>query len=239
LRAADHRIYADRVKNPAPTLFTLGHSTRPLDEFAALLRAHGVGRVADVRSVPRSRHNPQFNKDVLGKYLRARRIGYRHMKELGGLRHPRKDSELNAGWRNASFRGYADYMQTAEFAAALEKLTAAAARTTTAILCAEAVPWRCHRSMIADALTARGWEVRHIMSPTSAPVHKLNPMARIRGGRVTYPSDARPASYKKAATSSVFTKASAGAAPRPEGARSAKANIAASAGKANSHAAAR
>ena len=153
----------------------------------SLLRAHGVGQVVDVRTVPRSRHNPQFNKDTLGKHLRARRINYRHMKELGGLRRARKDSALNAGWRNASFRGYADYMQTDEFAAGLTKLIGIAAKKPTAIMCAEAVPWRCHRSMIADALTAQGFAVRHIMSPTNARIHKLNPMAKIRGARVIYP----------------------------------------------------
>ena len=109
------------------------------------------------------------------------------MKELGGLRHARKDSLINAGWRNASFRGYADYMQTAEFDAGLKKLISIAAKKPTVILCAEAVPWRCHRSMIADALAARGFAVRHIMSATNARPHKLNPMARIRRGRVTYP----------------------------------------------------
>lgn len=169
----------------------MGHSTRSFADFASLLRAHGVERVVDVRTVPRSRHNPQFNKDTLGKSLRARLINYRHMKELGGLRRPRKDSELNAGWRNASFRGYADYMQTPEFAAALEKLIAVAKERPAAIMCAEAVPWRCHRSMIADALTVRGLEVRHIMSPTSARPHRLNPMAKVRGRRVTYPQSTK------------------------------------------------
>jgi hypothetical protein len=198
-------------KKPAPSLFTLGHSTRPLAEFTMLLRAHGVGRVADVRTVPRSRHNPQFNKEVLGKSLRARRIGYRHMKELGGLRRARKDSELNAGWRNASFRGYADYMQTPQFDAGLRKLMVLAAKKPTAIVCAEAVPWRCHRSMIADALTARGWTVRHIMSRTSARVHALNPMARKRRGRLIYPSGApRPASKRKPAAGRAFAAARAG-----------------------------
>ena len=179
--------YLVRIKKTGPALFTLGHSTRDLDEFTAMLRAHGVAQLVDVRTVPRSRHNPQFNKDVLGRSLRARRINYRHMNELGGLRHARKDSKLNAGWHNASFRGYADYMQTAEFEAGLSKLLAVAAKRPTAIMCAEAVPWRCHRSMIADALTARGVAVRHIMSPTNARLHKLNPMAKVNGTRVTYP----------------------------------------------------
>lgn len=176
------------MKTSSPVLYTLGHSTRSLDELAAILRAHGVRQVIDVRTVPRSRHNPQFNKDALGPSLRARRINYRHLKALGGLRRVRKDSELNAGWRNASFRGYADYMQTAEFDAGLKALLEVAARRPTAILCAEAVPWRCHRSMIADAATARGVAVRHLMSPTNARLHKLNAMAKVRRGRVTYPA---------------------------------------------------
>ena len=171
----------------------MGHSTRSLAELAAVLRAHGVRQVVDVRTVPRSRRNPQFNKAALGKALRARRINYRHLKALGGLRHARKDSTLNAGWRNASFRGYADYMQTAGFDAGMKGLAAVAAKRPTAVLCAEAVPWRCHRSMIADAWTARGGAARHIMSPTNARLHSLNPMARVRRGRLTYPAASSPA----------------------------------------------
>ena len=178
-------------RRSAPDLFTIGHSNRSLAEFILLLRAHGIGRLIDVRTIPRSRHNPQFNKDALGRSLRARRINYRHMKELGGLRRARKDSLINAGWRNASFRGYADYMQTEEFDAALAKLISIAAKKPAAIMCAEAVPWRCHRSMIADALTVKGFAVRHIMSPAAARLHKLNPMARIRRGRVVYPRSRR------------------------------------------------
>jgi uncharacterized protein (DUF488 family) len=177
------------MKTSGNVLYTVGHSTRPLAELAAILRAHGVRQVVDVRTVPRSRHNPQFNKAALGPALRARRINYRHMKALGGLRHARNDSTLNAGWRNASFRGYADYMQSDEFAAGLAGLLEIAAKRPTAILCAEAVPWRCHRSMIADAATARGVAVRHLMSPTSARPHTLNAMARVRRGRVTYPPE--------------------------------------------------
>jgi hypothetical protein len=176
------------MKKAKAVLYTVGHSTRSLAELAAALRAHGVRQVLDVRTVPKSRHNPQFNKAALGKALRARRINYRHLKALGGLRHARKDSTLNAGWRNASFRGYADYMQTAEFDAGLKELAGVAAKKPTAVMCAEAVPWRCHRSMIADAWTARGGEARHIMSPANARLHKLNPMARVRKGRVTYPA---------------------------------------------------
>lgn len=167
-------------------IYTVGHSTLALDDFVRLLRGHGVERLIDVRTIPRSRHNPQFNMDVLARFLRGRRIGYRHMKSLGGLRHPRPDS-VNTGWRNVSFRGYADYMQTAEFAAALAKLIELAARKTTAVMCAEAVPWRCHRSLIADALVVRGIDVMDIVGKGAKP-HSLTPMAKVEGGRVIYPS---------------------------------------------------
>lgn len=172
----------------APLIFTVGHSTRSFDELVELLRAHGVERLIDVRTVPRSRRNPQFNRETLGKNLHNRRIGYRHMKDLGGLRRPRPDS-VNAAWRNASFRGYADYMQTEAFDAAIDRLVELAGEKTTAIMCAEAVPWRCHRSMIADAMIVRGFEVRDIMSATNARPRTLNPMARVESGRITYPSD--------------------------------------------------
>lgn len=180
-----------RRKNPAgkgrrPVVYTIGHSTRSFDELVELLRAHGIERLVDVRTVPRSRTNPQFNRDTFGPALRNRRIAYRHMKELGGLRRARPDS-VNTGWRNASFRGFADYMQTDEFRAALDELEALAAEKATAIMCAEAVPWRCHRSLIADALIARGHEVRDIMSPTSAKPRTLNPMAKVEGDEITYP----------------------------------------------------
>jgi len=173
-----------------PVLFTLGHSTRSLEEFVEVLRAHGVRRLVDVRSIPRSRHNPQFNRDTLSCFLRNRRISYRHMKSLGGLRRALRDSVVNAGWRNASFRGFADYMQTPEFVRALDQLVRLAADRPTAILCAESVPWRCHRSLIADALTVRGTGVRHIFSARSARPHALTAMARVRGTRVTYPETA-------------------------------------------------
>ena len=142
------------------TVLTVGHSTRPLDEFVALLKAHDVSLVADVRTIPRSQHNPQFNKDSLPDSLSKVGLGYVHIPRLGGLRHAGPDS-INTGWRNASFRGFADYMQTMPFAEALGKLLALATEKPTAIMCAEAVPWRCHRSLIGDALTARGYEVRH------------------------------------------------------------------------------
>lgn len=169
-------------------VYTIGHSTRPLEEFIVLLRSHGVRQLADVRSIPRSRHNPQYEKGTLAKSLRSRRVNYRHLKALGGRRRARRDSELNAGWRSAAFRGYADYMQTQEFAAGLDALLELARKRPTAVMCAEAVPWRCHRSMIADSLTGRGVPVFHIMGAGRARPHALNPMARrSRGGRLTYP----------------------------------------------------
>lgn len=167
-------------------LVTLGHSNHSIVEFNRILAGHQVELVADVRTVPKSRHNPQFNRDSLPASLAAIGIGYHHIPALGGLRHPRKDSR-NTGWRNNSFRGYADYMQTPDFEGGLEELLSLAENRKAAIMCAEAVPWRCHRSMIADALTARGIEVRHIMSATRADPHKLTSFARIDGARVTYP----------------------------------------------------
>ena len=167
-------------------VLTVGHSTRPLDDFLALLKAHGVERIVDVRTIPRSRHNPQFNRETLPASLRGAGIGYIHVKALGGLRRARPDS-TNLGWENASFRGYADYMETPEFARAIERLVAMAHAKRIAILCAEAVPWRCHRSLIADALLARGHAVSHIMSLTSAKPHKLTSFAHVRGTQVTYP----------------------------------------------------
>ncbi len=136
------------------TVSTVGHSTHPIDEFIGILQAHGIRRLVDVRTIPRSRRNPQFNRENLPGSLQSAGIEYHHMPGLGGLRHPRKDS-MNTGWRNASFRGYADYMQTPEFGENLDRLIDLASDTATAIMCAEAVPWRCHRSLISDALAAR------------------------------------------------------------------------------------
>jgi uncharacterized protein (DUF488 family) len=167
-------------------LHTLGHSTRPLDELVALLRENGVTQLADVRTVPRSRHNPQYNADTLPGSLQAQGIGYTHMPELGGLRKARRDS-INMGWRNASFRGYADYMQTPEFEQALTTLMQRAEQESLAVMCAEAVPWRCHRSLIADALSVRGVEVRHIMGPAKWQPHKLTGFAQVDGLKITYP----------------------------------------------------
>jgi uncharacterized protein (DUF488 family) len=170
------------------TLWTIGHSNRPLDALIAMLRAHGVEVLVDVRTVPRSRYNPQFNRETLPDALAEAGIEYRHMPGLGGLRHARKDS-VNTGWRNESFRGYADYMQTEEFEANLEALMQLAAERRVAVMCAEAVPWRCHRSLISDAVTARGGEVRHIMSADKADPHRMTSFARVEEKRVTYPPD--------------------------------------------------
>lgn len=169
-------------------VYTVGHSTRSIEEFLALLRAHGVRLLVDVRTVPRSRHNPQFNQDALRAALRRAQVGYRHMKGLGGLRHPRKDSP-NGAWRNASFRGFADYMQTEEFGENVERLIELARQRQAAIMCAEAVPWRCHRSLIADALLARRIRVEELSSLSSTRAHTLTPWARVRGKRVLYPPE--------------------------------------------------
>ena len=167
-------------------VLTVGHSTRPIEEFLHLLDAHGVKRLVDVRTVPRSRHNPQFNKDSLPGALKRVGIAYTHMSQLGGLRRPRKDS-FNLGWRNAGFRGFADYMQTAEFKKALTSLIEMAEKERVAIMCAEAVPWRCHRSLIADALVARGIRVEEISSLTRTQPHKVTPFAHVFGTEITYP----------------------------------------------------
>jgi uncharacterized protein (DUF488 family) len=170
------------------SVLTIGHSNRTWKEFLELLRAHRVKRVIDVRGIPRSRRNPQFNRETLSKKLRAARIGYVHLRKLGGLRHARRDSP-NMGWRNSSFRGFADYMQTSEFAAGLHRLMKMAAEKRSAIMCAEAVPWRCHRSLIADALTVRGIEVDDIMSRKRTQIHSLTSFARVSDSRIIYPLD--------------------------------------------------
>jgi uncharacterized protein (DUF488 family) len=169
-----------------PALYTVGHSNRSLEQLVGLLDSFGMKTLADIRTVPRSRHNPQFNTDTLGASLAPHGIAYTHLAALGGLRKPRMDSP-NAAWRNESFRGYADYMQTPAFTDALEGLIELAGRSPTAIMCAEAVPWRCHRSLVADALLARGIAVAHIMAPGRANPHKLTSFARVQGATVTYP----------------------------------------------------
>jgi len=166
-------------------MLTIGHSTHPIEEFVRMLHAHGVETLVDVRTIPRSRHNPQFNRETLPESLRAAGIEYVHMEGLGGLRHARRDS-VNTGWRNLSFRGFADYMQTPEFVAALQQLIELARVRPTAIMCSEAVPWRCHRSLIADALTVRGIPVKHIMTAANREPHTLTPFAHVDGDKITY-----------------------------------------------------
>jgi uncharacterized protein (DUF488 family) len=172
----------------SPVVLTIGHSTRAIEEFIGLLQAHGATCVADVRTVPRSRHNPQFNKASLPGSLKKAGLGYVHLAGLGGLRHAKADSP-NGGWRNASFRGYADYMQTPEFERSLDELIELARREKVALMCAEAVPWRCHRSLIADALLVRGICTEDIMSATRRQVHQLTPFAKVRGAAITYPAE--------------------------------------------------
>jgi len=167
---------------------TIGHSTHPLREFIRILKAHQVTRLVDVRTIPRSRHNPQFNRRQLSRALHTARLHYTYMAGLGGFRHARPDSP-NSGWHNASFRGFADYMQTPEFQNNLDKLVALAKSERIAVMCAEAVPWRCHRSLIADALLARGMKVHEITSATRARPHTLTAWAKISRKQVTYPSD--------------------------------------------------
>lgn len=168
------------------TIFTVGHSTRPIAEFIELLTGHGVQRLVDVRTIPQSRHNPQFGREQLSASLDRAGIHYTHMPGLGGLRRPRKDS-INTGWRNASFRGYADYMQTSPFEESLDRCIELANAEQIALMCAEAVPWRCHRALIADALLARGIDAREITTVTDARPHALTPWARVEGTKVTYP----------------------------------------------------
>ena len=176
----------EQGKTLMPTVLTIGHSTRTWKAFLELLRAHGVKRVIDVRSIPRSRHNPQFNRETLPTKLRAAGIGYVHLRRLGGLRHARRDSP-NMGWHNTSFRGFADYMQTSQFEVGLQRLIKLARQKQSAIMCAEAVPWRCHRSLIADALIVRGIRVEDIMSEKRSSEHSLTSFGRVRCDRITYP----------------------------------------------------
>jgi uncharacterized protein (DUF488 family) len=197
-RKASQEIAA-RIPPPAPltkqqpanaqalTIFTIGHSTRSIEEFLSILQAHAIEQLVDVRTIPKSRRVPQFNQDALAAKLKPAEIAYVHLKALGGLRHPKKDS-INLGWRNASFRGYADYMSTSEFHAALDRLIQLAQKKRTAIMCAEAVPWRCHRSLIGDALLVRGVQVEDILSATSRHTHEMTPFACVQGLELTYPA---------------------------------------------------
>jgi uncharacterized protein (DUF488 family) len=167
-------------------IYTIGHSTRSIDEFMGMLRDFNIRKLIDVRTIPKSRFNPQYNQEDLAKSLTKEKIDYQHMAGLGGLRHAKKDS-INLGWRNASFRGYADYMQTEEFQSSLQELIKEAHKKTVAIMYAEAVPWRCHRSLISNALLLHGLDVRDIMGSQKESIHKMNPMAKTDKGKVCYP----------------------------------------------------
>lgn len=170
------------------TIYTIGHSTRPIDEFITLLRDHQITQLVDIRTVPGSRHNPQYGQKALEEAVEAAGIHYIYMKELGGLRSKAKDS-VNLGWHNASFRNYADYMQTQEFADGIETLVKLCEKTPTVIMCAEAVPWRCHRSLVGDALTTRDIKVIDIISESSEREHTLTSFAKTNGIKITYPTD--------------------------------------------------
>lgn len=174
---------------PHSTLWTIGHSTRSSEELISLLSAHEITRLLDVRRYPGSRRYPHFHSDALTKSLTAAGLDYQHVPTLGGRRTARADS-TNRGWKNAGFRGYADYMHTDQFQQAIEDLMAAASQSRTVIMCAEAVPWRCHRSLIADALVICGWEVVHIMGPSQVTQHQLTAFAVVQANRVMYPAPA-------------------------------------------------
>jgi uncharacterized protein (DUF488 family) len=177
-----------QISPESTVVLTIGHSTQRLEAFILLLKAYGVARLVDVRTIPRSRHNPQFNRETLPESLEAAGIGYLHLPGLGGLRHARADSP-NQGWRSLSFRGFADYMQTQEFEKSLADLIQFARCERLALMCAETMPWRCHRSLIADALVVRGFQVEHIMSLSHSQVHSLTPFARVEGTHLTYPAE--------------------------------------------------
>ena len=170
------------------TIYTIGHSTRSAEEFLAILRAHDIRAVADVRLIPKSRRHPHFADEQLARWLPEAGIEYLPFKSLGGRRRPAKDSP-NTGWRNESFRGYADFLQTPRFEAALTELISHAERVPLTTMCAEAVPWRCHRSLISDALLVRGWTVLDVMSETSATPHELTKFAKVEGTTITYPPE--------------------------------------------------
>lgn len=168
-------------------IWTIGHSNRPLEELVALLTGQAISLLADVRQFPGSRRQPRFGSESLAQALREAGIGYKHFGDLGGRRRLAREDSPNTAWRSPSFNAYADYMQTAQFQSALAELMALAATAPTAILCAEAVPWRCHRQLIADALVARGWEVRHILGPGQLRPHRFTEFARVSEEQVTYP----------------------------------------------------
>lgn len=168
-------------------IFTIGYSTHSIEAFIDLLLAHTIEEVIDIRTIPRSQHCPEYSKEELKETLKVAKIGYCHIKELGGLRHVSKDS-LNTGWINASFRGFADYMQTSAFQLGLEKLEKIAQKKRCVLMCAEGVPWRCHRILIADALSLKKWEVFHIQSRKTAHPHTLTSFLCVKNGQILYPS---------------------------------------------------
>lgn len=196
MKAVEREEKSMPKEEASPLVMTVGHSTRTIEEFIRLLQAHGATCVVDVRTVPRSRPNPQFNKESLPLSLKQAGLGYVHAPGLGGLRHAKLDSP-NMGWRNASFQGYADYMQTPEFAQSLEEVVRLANQDRIVLMCAEAVPWRCHRSLIADALLVRGIRTEDILSATRRQVHTLTPFAKIRGTAITYPKEVLGSAQKK------------------------------------------
>ncbi len=169
-------------------LYTVGHSTRTLDEFVATLKAYNIDFLVHIRSVPRSLHTPQFNHETLADMLPKEGIDYRHVELLGGLRYAKKDSP-NQGWHNKSFRGYADYMQTDDFRKGIDELMDITKKHTAAIMCAEVLPWRCHRSMVGDAMIVRGYQVIDIFDENKAVDEKLTSFAQVSGETITYPDD--------------------------------------------------
>ncbi|MEM5789130.1 MAG: DUF488 domain-containing protein [Syntrophobacteraceae bacterium] len=176
------------MRNTPGTIYTIGHSTLSIAGFTNILKIHGIALLADVRTVPRSRFNPQFNKDTFPRDLRDAGIAYEHFPGLGGLRHSNLKESPNSGWRSAAFRSYADYMMTPQFEASLDQLQGAAMTRRTAIMCAEAVPWRCHRNLISDALTVRGFHVMHIVGEKGIHEHAVTAWARVSGTDITYPA---------------------------------------------------
>lgn len=170
------------------TIFTIGHSTRHIDDFINLLQQNKVNLLVDIRTIPRSRHNPQYEHTALEKSLPTANIEYKYIKKLGGLRPSVKDS-VNMAWRNKSFRNYADYMQTDEFKQGLDELINSAKSKQAAIMCAEAVPWRCHRSLVADALLIRSIVVKDIITKAPPANHKLTSFAQVNGQQITYPDN--------------------------------------------------
>lgn len=177
------QIYYNAYMNK---VYTLGHTTRSIEEFVNILKHYGIQIVVDVRTIPKSRHNPQFEGSNLEKSLETAGMSYIHIRELGGLRNPKKDSQ-NMEWRNTSFRGYADHMESEEFKQGLDMLKKIASEHKTVIICAEAVPWRCHRNLIADALTVQDWDVEHIMTEKVVSKHKLTEFLKVVDGKLTYP----------------------------------------------------